>query len=475
MNEYDEILGFLESDFAVAVSKIKPQNTDKNEKIGDYRKEYAENERDFRDMQLGKIQKDKNIQTENGSKLVRVVKVPIAFAKKIVRTATAFEVGKPPVLIPSEKNNLTKLVELIWKNCRLDHIIFEMIRFKKSETQSAVQFYIQDVEPTSFFAKMLSKFGITNKKTIRTKLLDNNDGQMYPYFDSQNNLILFMWVYDYNSGNKKTTYYEVWTKEIMYRYSLENGSYTLISNKKHGFDRIPIVYVSQEQPEWFEVKELIDRYEVSLSKLGSSNDYFAHPILATYGEVQNLPDKDESGKVINFPRIVDENDPTKYSNGDAKFLTADGDNAAKTLELDTLYKNIHSMSSTPDLSFENVKGLGTVSGVAMKLMFMDAIIKALSNEGENRTAVERMLNIIISGIINTTNVSLKSQSNNLYYDVKFNSIIPSDFKEIVDWVTSLRDKGMLSKETALSLLDIVDVQAELQKIKEEAAQQQPTA
>jgi SPP1 family phage portal protein len=472
----NEITVLLETDFGSAVSKLKTQNTERIEKIPDYQREYNDNERESRESQIGKIQKDKMVpDTQSGqSKLVRVVKVPIAFAKKIVRTATAFEVGKAPTLIPSVNNNLSKLIQVIWKNNRLDYAIQKMIEVKKIETQSAIEFYIQSVEKMGFFKRILNSLRLTSQvNTIASKVLKNKDGAMYPYFDSSGNMIAFMWVYDYDSGSKKTTYYEVWDASKKYIYKLESSSYTFVSARPHGFDRIPIVYVSQDYPEWFEVKELIDRFEVSLSKLGSSNDYFAHPILATFGQVESMPGMHDSGKVINFPINYDESDPSKYNHGHAEFLTADSDNTSKKLELDTLYKLIHSVSSTPDLSFENVKGIGSLSTATVRLMFIEAIIKATANEVDNRTMIERMLNIIISGIVTTTNVALRPESEMLYYDVKFNSIIPADFKEMVDWVVQLKEKGMLSTESSLSMLDLVDVASELEKIKTEREQQPP--
>ena len=80
--------------------------------------------------------------------------------------------------------------------------------------------------------------------------------------------------------------------------------------------------------------------------------------------------------------------------------------------------------SNNKLSFDNVKGLGTVSAVALKLLFLDAIIKATMNEGENRTMIERIVNIIVSGIVNTTNTTLAKEAQSLYFDIIFNSIIP---------------------------------------------------
>lgn len=45
------------------------------------------------------------------------------------------------------------------------------------------------------------------------------------------------------------------------------------------------------------------------------------------------------------------------------------------LEIDTLLRMIYTITQTPDISFDTVKGIGAVSGVALKLLFMDAHLK----------------------------------------------------------------------------------------------------
>src|SRR5690606_32191145 len=96
-------------------------------------------------------------------------------------------------------------------------------------------------------------------------------------------------------------------------------------------------------------------------------------------------------------------------------------------------------------------------------MFLDAIIKAKMNEGENRTMVERCLNIIASGIKNTVDTKLSKQS--LLVSVQFNSILPNDLKEAVEIATTAVQGGVMSKETAINYLDMVeDKEKELEEV-----------
>ena len=438
--------------------------------IDNYQKEFYKNDRTIRDMQVGKVQKDKNVGSGASSKLVKAVRIPIKFAKKIVTTATAFEVGKPVTIVTSEENNLSKLIAQLWKVNRIDSKIQKLITLKKSETQAAMQCYIADLTSESLLNRLLIKIGLkAQAKEIKCNVLDNTSGIMTPYFDSTGNMIAFMWEYkgfDEVAG-KDLNHVKIWDKDNYHYFNNANGKLAYQTNPTpHGFDRIPIVYVEQLEPEWFDVKEMIDRYEVAVSKLGASVDYSAYPLLQIFGEIASMPDKDDAGKILRFPIKVDENG--KEHHGKAEFLSSNDAIESARFELENLKDLIYSISHTPDLSFDNVKGLGNVSAVALKLLFLDAVIKARMNEGDNRTMIERILNIITSGITKTTNTALASESQQLIFDIIFNSIVPDDVQSATDIIIKLKEAKLLSSETALKLIDLVeDTEQEMELIKAE--------
>ncbi|RUT68681.1 phage portal protein [Flavobacterium cupreum] len=451
----EEFLLLLKTEPDKVIAKIKEQSKD-SAKILAYQKEYKEHDRTIRDSQVGNIQKDKTVGLGEKAKLVRAVRIPIDYQKKIVSTATAFEVGKPVTLIPSEINDLSELISMIWKSNRIDSLLQKLVSLKKAETQGAIQFYISELKDNSLFGKILNFLKLKSQaKEIKSKLLDNTKGVMTPYFIGDD-MIAFMWEYKAkNSEGKELNHVEIWDSLNYHYLNDSSGKLAYIENPiPHGFDRIPIVYVNQDEPEWFVVRELIDRYETSLSKLGGSNDYTAYPLLQIFGEVNSFPEKDDSGKVLQFPIKID--DEGKQIHGKAEFLTADNSAESAKLEFDSVKDLIYSISHTPDLSFNNLKGMGDVSGVALKLMFLDAVIKSTINEGDNRTMIERILNIITSGIVKTTNTNLVKFSLTLFYEVVFNSIIPDDVKTATDIITSLKSAGLLSTVTAIKLLDIVE-------------------
>lgn len=451
-----DLLELIKKDIQKAIGEIERNKKPRTEEYSwDYlNKEYNKNERDLRNSQVGRIQKDKIVGTGEKAKSVTAIRLSIPFARKIVNTAVAFEIGEPITLIADDKNELFDAVKNTWKLNRLDHKLQEALKRKKSELESCLIFHIEDI-PTdkSWITKVFTK----QAKRIKSNLKTNKDGKMYPIFDKFGNMQQFVW--RFTSKNEDSSEVDnIWIytdKERIDIDNSENNMYKVMSQKPHGFDRIPVVYFQQDVPEWEDVKTLIDRYEVALSKLGGSNDYAGYPLLKLYGELVSMPDRNDDGKTLRFP-MKEVDDTGKTIHGDAEFLTAN--NAAETvkIELEKLYSLIHSMSSTPDIAFENLKGLGAISGIALKLMFLDAIIKAKMNEGDNRTSIERCLNIIASGTKNTINTKLKNQE--LLVTVQFNAILPNDLKEAVEIATSAVAGKVWSQETAVSYLDMTDDQ-----------------
>ncbi|NQY30347.1 MAG: phage portal protein [Flavobacteriaceae bacterium] len=457
----EEILKLVETDVARALKVLTAQQKPK-EKLTALRNEFREIQRDDRETQIGKIQKDKLVKSKN----VVAVRIPIPMQNKIVSTATAFEVGAPITINPSEENDLSEEILRLWKNNRINSVLPKLIRLQKSELQCALLFTIKDIKPNTVFNKIL---GTNKNKDINIKVLENKNGVMSPYFDSFGSMTAFVWEFSTkNSEGKEVKNAWIYTETTIYKCSNSSGTLSFDEKQVHGFGKIPVVYFSQDKQEWFNAEKMIDRLEVTISKLGASNDYSGHPLLKLIGNVQGAPDKDEDGKAFICDIQIDQ-ETGKEMRSDVQFLTNDNAPESVRLEIDNLLKFIYSLTSTPDISFDNIKGLGNVTGVALKIMFLDAMIKAqMNNEELNRPSIERIINVFIAGNVTSTNTKYKSISESTYFDVQFNSIIPDDLNTTVETLTKAVESGITSQKTAVEILGLTDSNSdELEQIQSE--------
>lgn len=447
----EEIIALLSTNVDEALKILNSDQKDYSE-ITAIREEYYNLEREFRPMQVGNIQRDKVVGKGENRKVVRTVKIPLPFQKKIVNTSTAFEFGEPVTLLPNEKNTLSDEVLRLWRSNRIDSKLIEAKKLQKSELQCAILFYIEDLKPDNFINRFI---GANENKDIRARILKNADGIMSPYFDASGDMKAFVWNFVVKNKNKEFKHAWIYTDEKVYQCSNESGKFIVDNSKPHGFGKIPVVYLSQNKPEWYDVEAVIDRLEVSVSKHANSNDYAGHPILKLYGEVKGAPDKDSDGKAFRLEQK--ETSDGKVISSDVEFLTYDNAPESVRLEQENLVNFIYSLTSTANLSFEALKGLGNgISGKVLKMLLIEPILKAKMNEGENRTIVQRIINVMTAGTINTTVTATKSFARNTYFEVMFNSIIPDDIDNIVDYVVKAKEAGIISEKTAIQLTGLVE-------------------
>lgn len=458
----EELLALLATDIKKVIKTLTASAKD-TAIVDAYIKEYKKKDRTIRQSQVGNIQKDKTVGKGEKAKDVKAIRSIATYQKKIVTTACAFEVGAPVTLITDKPNLLSDEVLNLWEENRIDAKILTAKTIQKSQTECALHFYLEKV------------VNIENKEvnTIKVKILTNESGRMAPYFDITGNMVGFTWSFTSKDAEDKDVK-NVWIFDNKVCYKLDDtigGALSVIEQLPHGFDKIPIVYLTQDVPEWDDVESLIDRYETGLSKLGASNDYSGYPLLKLYGKLENMPDRNEDGKTLNFPMKELDNESGKTIHGDAEFLTNNNAPESVKLEMETLENLIYSLSSTPNLSFDNLKGsIGNISGVAIKLLFLDSIIKASMNEGENRTMIQRIIKLLISGISTTTNTALASNVKDTIIKVQFNSILPDDLQTAVTVVSAAKNAGVMSVKTAIEHIGMnPDVEDEIKMIKTDSA------
>jgi len=176
-----------------------------------------------------------------------------------------------------------------------------------------------------------------------------------------------------------------------------------------------------------------------------------------------MPDRNDDGKTLNFPMKEVDNETGKTIHGDAEFLVNSNAPESVKLEMEMLEALIYGLSSTPNLAFDNLKGsVGDISSLALELLFLDPRMKAKMNEGDNRTMIQRIIKLLISGIITTTLTKLASQAKDTIIKVEFNSILPNDLKNAVAIMAAAINAGFVSVKTAVEYIDVVvDSEAEL--------------
>ncbi|MBR8535408.1 phage portal protein [Carboxylicivirga sediminis] len=456
MPSFKDLLAKHGKDYDKIISELTKDTID-DRKTEEYIDEYK-GKRERRSKSVGK-RENKIIGEGTDKKIVEVAKLVFNFPKKIVRTAVAFCVGGDMVVSSGgDADDAFNLFKTTWeKKLKMKNNIKKFVRTVMIETKAALLFYpITEGEEDD---KVMG---------LRVSLLDSESGEFYPHFDKYKDMDAFTRRYKTkNEDDKDVTVVEVYTAEQITTFTKESGDYQMTA-KKNLFGKIPVVYAEQSQPEWEDIVTLMDAFEMRLSRLADSNDYFAEPLLKLFGEVESLPGKDKVGKMVKFKMEKNLSGDGKVSHGDAEYLTWDQMPDSTKLELEQLWNGIFSMTSTPDLSFDNVKGIGAnLSGIALKMMFLDALLKAQENQETFGEAIQRMVSVVIAGI-GYWESKYKKDLEEADIEVKHNDPIPDDLKEWLESLGQAKADGVMSLETIIDNNPLAkDKKKELESIRKE--------
>ena len=372
--------------------------------------------------------KDEDGNVEMSKQLVKVNRIGIAYQKLIVNKTKAFLFGNTPKL---KSNPVTEEEKIVLKAVeRVLHDIKESSFNRK--VAGAISSYTEGGEIWWFQKKdeKHSNYGFPTDIVLKAKVLSPKENELfYSYTDSLGDLLVFTRSYCMQIDGKDTQYYDVYTSKKNYRFQQIGSEITIdpkypIENK---LEKIPAVFGEQDIVEWADVQWSIDRLEVLLSNHAEVNDRNAYPILAIKGEVKSFIEKGPGGAV-------------ELENGaDMAYVSWDNATASVKLEIENLIKYIHMITQTPNISFEEVKSMGALSGTALKMLFLDAHLKVMEKREIYDEYLQRRINIIKKAI-GVLNPKLKTAADNLIIEPEIIPFMVENEKEQVE-IALLKNGG----------------------------------
>lgn len=296
---------------------------------------------------------------------------------------------------------------------------------------------------------------------MRVRLFSPHLGdRLYPYYDESGDLIAFSREYTTEDlEGRSFTLFEVYTDEATYLF--RDGKLVEGYPRPNPIGKIPVVYAQIDRHETAHVDGLIARLEYMLSNFADTNDYHASPKMFVKGRVIGFVSKGESGSIIEGEE-----------GSEARYLSWDNAPEAVKLEMDRLWESILTLTQTPDISFSSLKGLGAQSGVALKLLFMDAHLKAKRYEAEvYGEYLSRRINILKAFAVHL-DPSLKGASHLTIKPELTPYSIQSEREDLDYWMTASGGRPLISREEAVRGIGIsTDIERTLELLKaEEEAQ-----
>jgi SPP1 family phage portal protein len=404
------------------------------------------------------------VEQEEETRLEPVARIAVALQKLIVKRAASFTFGNPIELnADTETENEKVLLKA------LKRILYDIKEVSHNRKIARAIFSITEAAELWFpVERTHSNYGFNSKFKLKVMVFSPIFGdKLYPFFDETGDMVAFSREFKGEHEGKEVTFFETWTDKDHRLFVKKEEGWALMDGypKPISIGKIPVVWGRQEDVEWQDVQWLIDRLEKLLSNFADTNDYHASPKIFITGEITGFAKKGESGAIIQG----DENATAQY------LSWANAPESVK-LEIDTLLRLIHTITQTPDISFDSVKGIGSISGVALKLLFMDAHLKVQDKMETFTDFLQRRINIIKAFIANM-NTSLKSECESLIIEPEIVPFMIDDERAKIDLLVAANgQKPVMSQKTSVSMTGwFQDAESEYSQMLEEEQRESYTS
>lgn len=328
---------------------------------------------------------------------------------------------------------------------RFDSLMRKAKRLAGAETESAKLYHIYRNDNT-------------NERAVKALVLARSTGyKLRPLFDQYGNLSAFAYGYKLKEQGKTILHWDIQTADSLY-YCKKGAIGWEVEQFPNPTGKINIVYYRQPKA-WSGAERRLNREEMLDSKVGDTNNYFADPIAVATGDViDSMTDPNRPGKLI---QVIGHESKFEYLNPPQTSET-------RREEKSDLEKSILFDTFTPDLSFDNLKGLGTLSGSAIKNAMILGFIKRDNLKEIYEEMLDREKNIII-GILKYLYPNKAVAFDEMKIKHEFTEPFAVDRQSNINQIAQLYQVGLLSRESAISNIGIVgNASEEAQRIVEQS-------
>lgn len=404
--------------------------------------------------------------SEGSTRIEQVARIALALQKLIVNRAVSFQFGNPVSLNADIAKNAEGKEDVSQAAVlkALKRVLYDIK--EKSFNRKIARAMFSTTEVAEYWYPVVnanSSYGFASKFKLKCALFSPLKGdELYPYFDETGDMVAFSRQFSISRHGVIATYFETYTDKEHYQWKQESNGFELVEGypKTIAIGKIPIVFGKQDQVEWADVQNLIDRLEKLLSNFADTNDYHASPKIVIKGELVGFAKKGESGSILQL----------EGDNASATYLAWQNAPESVKLEIETLLKLIYTITQTPDISFDAVKGLGAISGVALKLLFMDAHLKVADHNEVFDEYLQRRINII-KAYIGKFNMKLAQAAEDLQVEAEvIPYMIGDDKADIEKWILANGNKPLISQKAATQKAGLTnDPEADFEQMQQEAS------
>ena len=286
--------------------------------------------------------------------------------------------------------------------------------------------------------------------------------KLRPLFDQYGALKAFAYGYRTKGADGVSDHWDIQTADFYINCEKRRDGWE-VSTYRNDAGKILAIYASQPKA-WDGVESRIKREEWLDSKTADTNNYFADPVAMASADVVKLMSANNKERIGTLIQATGPDSIFKY-------VDPPQNSESRAAEKQDLKDSILFDTFTPDMSFENLKGFGSISGVAIKNAMSLGYIKRANRMEIYGELFDREISVI-KATLKEMNVGMASAIDNLDIKFEFTEPFASDSFQERNSIASLYQSGLVSLEEAVSLLALTKTpEAEIDKLKEAKAEE----
>lgn len=314
----------------------------------------------------------------------------------------------------TEKQKIIKAIEAIYKHARINSVNIKRSRALFASCEVCTLWYAVE--------KKNNLYGFDSKWKLKCASYSPIDGyKLYPLFDEYGDMLAMSFEYKKKVLDKEITYFETYTDDKHYKWSVagENG-YTEEVNEDIKLGKIPIIYAYRSSPIYEDLSHIRNELEWVVSRNSDVIAYNSAPVLKVAGKLQGGEDKGNERRVYRVE-----------ADGDVSYVSWNQAIEAVKYQVDTLLKFFFMQLQLPDISFENMKSLGSIGYDARQTLLTDAHLKVGDEQDVFIEYFEREANII-KEFLKKMNVKWASKIDEIDIEHEITPFIQNDEKADIE-------------------------------------------
>ncbi len=363
------------------------------------------------------------------------------------------------------RKRVSAVIEAVYDKARIDGENVNRFKAYFAACEMVTIWYAVKQENDDYGFHSNVKLKCRSFSPMPTKYSKIAQAKIYPLFDANGDYVALSLEYDIIINGVKYTKFETFTDSMHYRWinGLEDSSFKEdIEPEEIITGKNPTIYIHRPAPIFEGIQNNRDEIEFTLSRTSDIIRKNSSPIMKLKGKLVDVPDnnprKDVAREVYQF----------EGADGDIELVSPSITPENASFYIGQLQKNIEEDTQLPNLSLENTKALGAMTGEARKTLLTDAHMRCGEEKHEILEFLDRECHVI-KALLAKANLKMEKDFKQVRVDHFINPFVMSDEDaKVKKAATAASGTRFTSQRTLIEMAGVVDdVDAEMERIRQE--------